>query len=156
MRIGLPTMQISHRALRLAILLCLGIHGPSHAGDNLPSIFTLPNEHAYLPADSGTQRNLATASKELARLATSFEKCHTKGVRNVSKGKPHNLENCLGRAQARFESKLDSIENKGSGLPGCADYREMALRIGLERQSLNAEQYCASPSGALVDGPILY
>ncbi|HAC81622.1 MAG: hypothetical protein P8K76_04515 [Candidatus Binatia bacterium] len=142
----------------LTVLFLLGLvsTGDSLAADRLPDIFTLPGDRAFVPEGSSVQRNLASASKELARLSTSFEKCHSKGVRNVAKGKPHKLESCLGRAQARFESKLRTIENKGDGLPGCANFRQMALAIGLDRQSLNAQQYCASPAGAMVDGPILY
>jgi len=149
-------MSKFRKTATLAVLVTLACATPATAADRLPSIFTLPNQTAFVPTDSSTQRNLASASKELARLSTTFEKCYTKGVRNISKGKPHKLEVCLGRAQARFEAKLAAIENKGSGIPGCADFRQMALAIGLGHQNLNGLQYCASPAGAMVDGPILY
>ena len=129
---------------------------PSQAAETLPSIFTLAGDRAFTPQDIATQRNLAAASKELARLASSFEKCHTKGVRNVMKDKPHNLEECLGRAQGRFEAKLTKIETKSPGLPACSDFRQMASEAGLNQQRQNALQYCASPGGAMIDGPILY
>ena len=149
-------MTKSQKSLILPILICLMWTGSALAGEPLPAIFTLPGQPAFVPPDSSTQRNLASASKELARLSTTFEKCYSKGIRNVSKGKEHNLELCLGRAQARFEAKIAALELKGEGLPGCTNFRAMALEIGLERQNLNGLQYCASPAGAIVDGPILY
>ena len=149
-------MPKNQKSLILPILIGLLWAGPAKAGDPLPDIFTLPGQTAFVPPDSSTQRNLASASKELARLSTTFEKCYSKGIRNVSKGKDHNLELCLGRAQARFEAKIAALELKGEGLPDCTDFRAMALEIGLERQDLNSQQYCASPAGAIVDGPILY
>ena len=149
-------MSRFRKTTAITIQIMMACATAATAAEPLPGIFTLPNQTAFVPTDSSTQRNLASASKELARLSTTFEKCYTKGVRNISKGKAHNLEVCLGRAQARFEAKIAVIENKGSGIPACADFRQMALAIGLDRQNLNGLQYCASPAGAMVDGPILY
>lgn len=149
-------MSRFRKTASITALILLASAAAVPAAERLPSIFTLPNQTAFVPSDSSTQRNLASASKELARLSTTFEKCYTKGVRNISNGRPHKLDVCLGRAQARFEAKIAAIENKGSGIPRCADFRAMALSIGLGQQELNGLQYCASPAGAMVDGPILY
>jgi hypothetical protein len=122
----------------------------------LPDVFTLPGAKAFLPADRDLLRNEMTASKELARLSSSFEKCFGKAAKNFSKGRPLGLDTCLGRAQARYESKVAILETRGPGLPTCTDYRVLGTQVGLIAQAFNASTYCASVSGALVDGPILY
>ena len=140
----------------LFFLLICGIIGEkAHAAETLPAEFTSDGVTAYQPPD-GYQRNLSVASKELGRLGVTYEKCHSKGIRNTLKGKPSLLARCLDRAYARFELRIHTLENKGDGLPACANFRQFAADVGEWQQTLTGREYCASPSGAMVDGPILY
>lgn len=147
-----------HLLLLLTALLVLptvAFAGPRVSGE-LPPIFTLPGQKAWVSPDKDLSRNQAHAAKELAKLSLNFEKCYAKAARDFSKGRPLRLESCLGKAQIRYESRIAALESRGPGLPTCTDYRDLAVQAGIVVQALNSQTYCASASGALVDGPILY
>ena len=145
----------------LILLAALLLAQPSaeaaqYTSGRLPDVFTLPGRKAFVPADRNMLVNEMKASKEIVRLGISFEKCFAKAAKNFSKGRALGLETCLGRAQARYEAKVSVLESRGPGLPTCTDYRALGNQVGLIVQAVNASTYCASTSGALVDGPILY
>ena len=150
---------------RLLLLLAalLAMHTPSEArgrvSGELPAIFTLPGEKAFVSPDKDLSRNQALASKELSRLSLNFEKCYAKAARDFSKGRTEietRLEACLAVVQLRYEVRITALESRGPGLPECADYRALAVETSANMQALNATTYCASAAGAIIDGAILY
>jgi len=100
----------------------------------------------FLPPDSGTQKNVQKASKELAKLWASIEKCYSKGVGNVSKGKPDGVTACLADPAKgvvpKYEAAIAKVAAKAPGLPGCADFATLQAQVeGISKAANN--QYCA-------------
>lgn len=103
----------------------------------------LPTEFGggFVPPDSTTQKNVQKASKELAKLWASVEKCYSKGVGNFSKAKATGVTTCLSDAAKgvipKFQAKIGAI-----ALPGCADFATLQTQVTGVSQAAN-NQYCA-------------
>ena len=95
----------------------------------------------FLPPDSDTQKNVQKASKELAKLWASIEKCYSKGVGNFSKAKADGVTTCLTDPAkgviTKYQAKIAGIT-----LPPCADFATLQAQVeGISKAANN--QYCA-------------
>ena len=95
----------------------------------------------FVPPDSDTIKNVQKASKELAKLYASIEKCYNKGVGNFSKAKPSGVDVCLNDPAKgvipKFQAKIGAIT-----LPPCANFTTLQAQVEGISQAANA-QYCA-------------
>ena len=94
----------------------------------------------FVPPDSDTLKNVQKASKELAKLYASIEKCWSKGVGNFSKAKADGVDVCLNDPAKgvipKFQAKI-----AGMTLPPCADFATLQAQVeGISKASNN--QYC--------------
>jgi hypothetical protein len=95
----------------------------------------------FVPPDSDTLKNVQKASKELAKLWASIEKCYSKGVGNFSKAKADGVATCLSDPSKgvlpKFQAKIAGIT-----LPPCADFATLRTQVeGIVKASNN--EYCA-------------
>jgi hypothetical protein len=95
----------------------------------------------FVPPDSDTLKNVQKASKELAKLYASIEKCYNKGVGNFSKAKADGVDVCLNDAAKgvlpKFQAKIAGIT-----LPPCADFATLRAQVEGISKAANS-QYCA-------------
>lgn len=94
----------------------------------------------FVPPDSDTLKNVQKASKELAKLWASIEKCYGKGVGNFSKAKATGVDACLNDPAKgvipKFVAKIGGIT-----LPPCADFATLRAQVeGIVKASNG--QYC--------------
>lgn len=94
----------------------------------------------FVPPDSDTLKNVQKASKELAKLYASIEKCWSKGVGNFSKAKADGVDVCLNDPAKgvipKFTAKIGGIT-----LPPCADFATLQAQVeGISKAANN--QYC--------------
>lgn len=111
----------------------------------LPGVFN----GGTVPANDDTFKAEQKASKAGSKLASDTAKCFSKGAKNVSKGNPDGVAACNAAALTKFN---DAIGKVAGDLPACSN----ALSNGPVIQTLvggfQPSTYCASPSGAFVDG----
>ncbi|MBY0279093.1 hypothetical protein K2Z84_27485 [Candidatus Binatia bacterium] len=94
----------------------------------------------FVPPDGDTLKNVQKASKELAKLWASIEKCYSKGVGNFSKAKATGVDTCLNDPAKgvlpKFQAKIGGIT-----LPPCADFATLRTQVeGIVKASNT--QYC--------------
>jgi hypothetical protein len=94
-----------------------------------------------------------------SKLAAATAKCYSKGAKNVSLAKPDGVAACIGTGNPSGKGALDKYAKTIAGLtdlPACNDYSanpggDGDLIINLVK-AFQPAVYCASPSGAFVDG----
>lgn len=94
----------------------------------------------FVPPDADTLKSVQKASKELAKLYASIEKCWSKGVGNFSKAKPDGVDVCLNDPAKgvipKYVAKIAGIT-----LPPCADFATLQAQVeGISKSANN--QYC--------------
>lgn len=106
--------------------------------------------------------NLQHARQALTKLQLAVEKCLSRGVANVSRGKPSGVGSCLGDpekgALARYTAKIALLSATPESLPPCADFPARGAHLAELARALHEYSYCGdppppSPSGAFLDGP---
>jgi hypothetical protein len=110
----------------------------------------------FVPANPDTFKAEQKASKAGSKLASDTAKCYSKGAKNVSKGKPDGVAACVGTGDPNGKGALDkfakAIGKVAADLPPCSNAMANGTAIvGLVR-GFQPGTYCASPSGAFVDG----
>jgi hypothetical protein len=108
-----------------------------------------------VPANDDVFKDEQKAAGAGSKLASSAAKCYSKGAKNVSKGNPDGVAACLGTGNPAGKGALDKYAKKIgslSNLPACHDYAGDGNLIAALVKSFQAGVYCASPSGAFVDG----
>ncbi len=114
----------------------------------------LPSEFAggTIPSDPDVFKASGKSSKEGIKLATGMIKCYSKGAKNVSKGKPTGVADCITGTKKGVITKYNSKVAGLSPLPGCSNAGPVAAaQIQAIVSSFNGLQYCQSPSGAFID-----
>jgi hypothetical protein len=129
----------------------------------LPSEFvpTFPkNAKAFVPPNSKLFANINKAASNASKLASSIAKCYSKSIGNFSKNKPTGLQTCLKDTKKgvipKYVAGVQKQESKAPGLPDCHNY---ALDAGLIHSLVKQfipQHYCASPSGAFLDGVVSF
>ena len=108
-----------------------------------------------VPANADTFKAEQKAAGAGSKLASASAKCYSKGAKNVSLGKLDGVSTCLGTGDPNGKGALDKYAAKiGSltALPGCHDYQSDGSLIAGLVKAFQPATYCASPSGAFVDG----
>lgn len=118
----------------------------------------LPTEFdgGFVASNGKLFKNVLKAAKEGSKLASKLSKCYSKGAQNVSKGKADGVDACINDpkkgALTKYQAAITKIASKSPGLPACNDYALAGNVIATLTKSFNATTYCASPSGAFIDG----
>lgn len=108
------------------------------------------DDGGFVPPNKTVAKCEDGADKAVAKLVGGVVKCHTKLADAKVKGTPFDEETCETAALAKF----DTARQKLTGCPACLAAvlpgLGAATAAGLDQQ--NARTYCASASGAFVDG----
>ena len=121
----------------------------------------LPGEFGggQIPADPKVFKNEQAVQTEATKLVSALSKCYSKGAKNYSAGKATNVSACIGTgnpagkgAWDKYNAKIAKIAAKAPGIPGCLDAVVLGATLNGLVPSFNPIIYCASPSGAFVDG----
>jgi hypothetical protein len=115
----------------------------------------------FLPPDSATQKGEAGIAIRSRTFRDAVERCYDKGARLVSQNKPSGVTECLFNPTngviARWNEKVASFSAGGNvNVPGCIDWPTLRDDLAAEVQADNAVIYCASPSGAFLDGAVTF
>lgn len=108
----------------------------------------LPSEFGggFLPPDPAVLKNLQTAAKLSAKFAASIDKCYSKGVENLSKGRPSNLLPCLFDERTgvivRFVTSIARINNRPPGLPPCYDLEGPGVAVYEHFSARSPQLFC--------------
>ena len=108
----------------------------------------LPTEFGggVVPADPKVLKNDQKASATIAKLAATVEKCYSKGVGNLAKGKPDGVDACLNDpakgALPKFIAAIDKIDVKAPGLSSCYDFKAAGQSVANTVKASNATVYC--------------
>ena len=101
-----------------------------------------------VPADSDVFKAEQKASSAGSKLASAAAKCYSKGAKNASKGNPDGVTACLGTASGKYITTITGL----TALPACHNYAGDGAAIVALVKGFQPFVYCASPSGAFVDG----
>ncbi len=137
-------------ALVVALSASVALAGTYVSGP-LPSEFT----GGYLPPDPNAYKAIAKSSTEGSKLAGGLSKCYSKGAKNVSKGLPSGVNECISNSKkgvvTKYLAKQAKIASK-SPLPPCGIGGTTAANLlTVLVSSFNGVVYCQSPSGAFLD-----
>lgn len=113
----------------------------------VPGPLPAPFLGGYVAADSNTFKAEQKASAAGSKLASDTAKCYSKGAKNASKGKPDGVVACAATALSKYNTTIG-----GLALPSCSNAVANGVTIQALVQGFQAGTYCASPSGAFVDG----
>jgi len=116
----------------------------------------LPSEFSggFVPPSPDTLKGIDKAAKQGSKLAGKASKCYTKGAKNVSKGKPSGVDECINNTKkgvlAKYEAGIAKVASKFP-LPPCHDFVADGAVIKNLTKLFNPQIYCQSPSGAFLD-----
>jgi hypothetical protein len=107
-----------------------------------------------VPQNADTFKAEQKASGAGSKLASATAKCYSKGAKNVSLGKPDGVAACVGTGNPANKGALDKYQKAidGLALPACHNYDNDGPAIVALVKGFQPFVYCASPSGAFVDG----
>lgn len=116
----------------------------------------LPSEFGggYITPNPDVFKAVGKASKEGSKLAGGAAKCYSKGSKNVSKGSPSGVTECITNSKkgvlTKYTAKVQGIYAK-SPLPPCHNFVSDGNLIVSLVKGFNPLIYCQSPSGAFLD-----
>lgn len=148
---------IATTALAYVFVLALApaaAHGASFQTGPLPSEFG-----GGILVFPSTFANVQAARLALSKLELAVEKCLSKGVTNVSRGKASGVGACLHDptkgALAKYAAKIASLQTEPGSLPYCANFPARGAEAAERTRAFHAWAYCGdppgSPSGAFLD-----
>jgi hypothetical protein len=107
-----------------------------------------------VPANDDTFKAEQKAAGAGSKLASALAKCYSKGAKNVSTGKADGVQACVGSGNPSGKGALDKYAKTigGLALPACHNYAGDGAAIHVLVKGFQPAIYCASPSGAFVDG----
>ena len=101
------------------------------------------------------QRGESMVLGNLRAYPAALSRCYRRGVKRLIKGGTDDLTACTGRALTRYAGKAFQLTAQGLA-PACIDQTARGTDWSNFQLGLNSQVYCASPSGAFVDGPITF
>lgn len=147
------------RPILAALLLALA--APASAATYVMG--PLPSEFggAMMNPDADRFDNIQRARQAITKLRLAVEKCLSRGVTNVSRGKPSGVGTCLSDPAKgvlpRYAAKIALLSAEPGSLPPCADFPGKGPDVAELMRALHEWTYCGdpppSPSGAFLDGP---
>lgn len=148
---------------------CLDVVAQDALGDSVEalvlssvtSIWCDPASASPFPPSFGTvglvstnktiQRGESMVLGNLRAYSGALSRCYRRGVKRLLKGVPDDLSACTGRALTRYAGKAFQLTAQGLA-PACIDQTARGTDWENFQLGLNSQVYCASPSGAFVDG----
>ncbi len=112
----------------------------------------LPSEFSggYIPDNPDLFKSMGKGSKEGSKLSGGVAKCFSKGAKNVSKGKPTGVEECINGTKKGVVTKYNAKIAGLTPVSGCSNPSAGDSVVSITK-SFNGLIYCQSPSGAFLD-----
>jgi YVTN family beta-propeller protein len=108
------------------------------------------DDGGFVPANKAVAKCESGADKAVAKLVVGVIKCHVRLADAKVKGVSFDEEGCESAAVAKFDVARGKLKACPSCLATALPGLGAATATGLDQQ--NAQTYCASASGAFVDG----
>jgi len=106
------------------------------------------DDGGFVAPDKATGRSELAVGKAASKLDQAIIACHVKAAGAAVTGRSFDEEGCEDVAERRYDAAVARL----TGCPPCLDPAALKMQIRTNADAGNGFIYCASPSGAFVDG----